>query len=179
MNSKIKQKTTSTKYEKVYLSIGSNLGDKHGNVRKAMDSIDSLDNARVMAESSFYSAEPIGQNTGLRFTNCAVEIMTCLSPMELLDRVEEIELSFGRKDKGGNKPRSVDIDILLYGDHIVSFPRLKIPHPRMAERRFVLEPLAEIAPDAFHPALKATAADLRAKVTGQKVSREEFESTEI
>ncbi|MEE8484476.1 MAG: 2-amino-4-hydroxy-6-hydroxymethyldihydropteridine diphosphokinase [Nitrospinota bacterium] len=160
--------------ERVFISIGSNEGEKHLNVCGAIDALGLLDVTEIKSVSSLYRTEPCGHVSDSWFINCVVELKTMLPPLELLDRVEEIEVNLGRKNKRGNEPRSVDLDIVLYGDLIVRFPRLCVPHPRMAKRRFVLEPLAEIAPNVVHPLLKSTASDLNSKTLGQKVFREEL-----
>lgn len=160
--------------ERVFISIGSNAGEKHLNVCGAIDALGQLDVTEIKSVSSLYRTEPFEQDSDAWFINCVVELKTMLPPLELLDRIEEIEVNLGRKSKRGNEPRSIDIDIVLYGDLIVRFPRLCVPHPRMAKRRFVLEPLAEIAPNVVHPLLKSTASDMNSKAIGQKVFREEL-----
>ena len=143
-----------------YLSLGSNVGDRAKTLERAANELDSPGEIQVCRLSGFYRTEPVGMESESWFVNCAAQITTTLSPLELLDRLEELELSMGRKNKGYRADRTLDIDILLYDDMIVSFPRLVIPHPEMANRRFVLEPLREIAPHIIHPLLRKTTGQL-------------------
>jgi len=137
----------------VYLSIGSNVGDRMANLRGALG--DLTDKGQCIRRvSSFYSTEPVGYLSQPWFLNIAVELETTLTPRALLEVCQAIEHARGRKRSFPGAPRIIDLDILLYGDLIVDKPELQIPHPRMAERRFVLAPLAEIAPEAVHPILK-------------------------
>jgi 2-amino-4-hydroxy-6-hydroxymethyldihydropteridine diphosphokinase len=106
--------------------------------------------------SSLFETEPVGFRNQPWFLNLVLSVETRHSPEELIERCLEIEIAHGRKRSFQNSPRTLDIDILLYGDFIINSNRLIIPHPRMAERRFVLEPLAEIAPEVYHPVLKQT-----------------------
>ncbi len=156
---------------KVYLSLGSNMGDSRSHIEKALETLENMDDIRLGAISDFYRTRPVETNGDSWFINCVVELTTQLDPLELLDRLEDIEISFGRNSKNLNMPRTLDIDILLYGEMIVSFPRLAIPHPKMALRRFVLEPLSQIAPSAIHPILRETAEKLMKKIDGQEVFR--------
>ena len=151
---------TQTKQEdnRAYLGLGSNLGDRNEAI---LGSLQLLREAGVQIEqvSSFYKTEPMDA-PGPWFLNAVVSISVSLSPMGLLELCEEIEQSMGRKTKGDLAPRIVDLDLLLYGDLCIATERLVIPHPRLAARRFVLEPLAEIAPDVEIPGLGAAAAVL-------------------
>ncbi len=135
--------------EKVYLGLGANLGDRTGNLAKAVE----LLRARVAIErvSSLYETEPQGYTSQGMFLNAVCCGSTDLSPEELLVLAKDIESGLGRKASFRNAPRPVDIDILLYGDRIVRLPDLTVPHPRMEDRGFVLMPLAEIAPEVVHP----------------------------
>ncbi|MFQ5432813.1 MAG: 2-amino-4-hydroxy-6-hydroxymethyldihydropteridine diphosphokinase [Nitrospinota bacterium] len=143
-----------------YLSLGSNVGDRVKTIERAARELDALGEIQLCRLSGFYHTEPVGMESEAWFINCAAQITTTLSPLELLDRLEELESSMGRKNKGHREDRTLDIDILLYDDMIVSFPRLVIPHREMANRRFVLEPLREIAPDIIHPLLRKTTGQL-------------------
>lgn len=143
-----------------YLSLGSNVGDRVKTLERAAEELDLPGEIQVCRLSGFYRTDPVGMESDAWFVNCAVQITTTLSPLELLDRLEELESSMGRKNKGNREDRTIDIDILLYDDMIVSFPRLVIPHLEMANRRFVLEPLREIAPDIVHPRLRKTTGQL-------------------
>src|ERR1700751_3425145 len=141
-----------------YLSLGSNVGDREANLRKAIARLE--DAGRVVAVSSFYETEPVEFTAQDWFLNWAVFLETEKKPAELLSSLLSLEQTMGRRRLQPKGPRSIDIDILLVGDSVVNTQDLNIPHPAMRERRFVLEPLAEIAPDAFHPVLKKTAREL-------------------
>jgi 2-amino-4-hydroxy-6-hydroxymethyldihydropteridine diphosphokinase len=139
----------------VYLSGGSNLGDRKANLKSA---IDAVRNAGIVVRrvSSVYETEPVGFLNQPCFLNIAVAVETRLAPSELLACCQDIEASHGRVRPFPGAPRVLDLDILLYDDRIIDSPSLQIPHPRMTQRRFVLEPLAQIAPEAVHPGLKKT-----------------------
>ena len=133
-----------------YLSLGSNVGDREGNLRKAVERLASLD-VRVLRSSRIYETEPVDYKDQAWFLNQVVEAETALFPMQLLTRTGRVERELGRVRTRRNGPRTIDIDILFYAAAIVNTLRLEIPHPRMALRRFVLVPLAELAPDLRHP----------------------------
>jgi 2-amino-4-hydroxy-6-hydroxymethyldihydropteridine diphosphokinase len=155
--------------ESVYLSLGSNLGDRYANLRAAIERLGEAGATRSV--SGFYETEPVELRDQPWFLNCVVVLETRDTPRALLKKVLAIEREMGRlrmKDKG---PRSIDIDILLFGDRVVEERGLKIPHPAMHQRRFVLEPLAEIAPEAFHPLLRKTARELLADLPVGQVVR--------
>jgi 2-amino-4-hydroxy-6-hydroxymethyldihydropteridine diphosphokinase len=154
--------------ELVYLSLGSNVGDRAENLRAAIDRLRAF--GEVVAVSSFYETEPVEFTAQPWFLNCAVKLKTEQTPRQLLAGVLEIEKQLGRQRTQEKGPRIIDLDILLFGNSIVDDPGLTIPHPAMHERRFVLEPLAEIAPDALHPVLKRIIRELRdALPSGQTV----------
>jgi 2-amino-4-hydroxy-6-hydroxymethyldihydropteridine diphosphokinase len=138
-----------------YLSLGSNLGDREGNLKKGISALHQT-HLRPRRVSALFETEPVGFRDQPWFLNLVVSVETRCSPEELMARCLEIEILHGRKRSFRNGPRTLDIDLLLYGDLVVNSSRLIIPHPRMAERRFVLEPLAEIAPEVYHPVLKQT-----------------------
>jgi 2-amino-4-hydroxy-6-hydroxymethyldihydropteridine diphosphokinase len=138
----------------VYLSLGSNLGDRALNLRVAIAQLGAL--GRVTAQSSLYETEPMGLALQPWFLNCVVAMETALMPQQFLARALTIEQELGRRRTQPKGPRVIDIDILLFGSSVVEAPELIIPHPAMHERRFVLEPLAELAPDLRHPVLKKT-----------------------
>jgi len=142
----------------VYLSLGSNVGDRGANLRTAVARLREL--GEVTAVSSFFETEPIEFTAQPWFLNCAVAMRTELMPKTFLSRVMAIEQQMGRRRVQPKGPRNIDIDILLFGNAVISAPRLQVPHPAMHERRFVLEPLAEIAPEARHPVLKRTVREL-------------------
>ena len=141
-----------------YLSLGSNIGDRAANLREAVEQLRSL--GEIAAVSSFYETEPIEYTEQPWFLNCAVELETRLTPMPLLSGILEIEKQMGRHRGKKNGPRNIDLDILLYKNQVVDTPELTIPHPAMTGRRFVLAPLAEIAPGATHPVSKKTVREL-------------------
>lgn len=153
----------------VYLSLGSNVGDRAGNLKTAINQLEAL--GRVTAISSFYETEPVEFTAQPWFVNCAVGLETDATPQELLAGILAIEKKMGRQRDGQQKgPRILDIDIILFGDVVMATAGLTIPHPAMHLRRFVLEPLAEIAPEAYHPVLKRTVRELRdALPAGQAV----------
>ena len=142
----------------VYLSLGSNLGDRQVNLRNAIGQL--LDLGYVEEVSSIYETEPVEVTDQPWFLNCAVAVRTELIPREFLAGILNIERSMGRRRTQPKGPRIIDIDILLFGPAHLNTPTLTIPHPAMAERRFVLEPLAEIAPDVKVPLLKKTVSEL-------------------
>ena len=142
-----------------YLSLGSNIGDRAANVARAVSAL-AQHGVRVTRQSSLYETEPVDFRDQDWFLNSVVEAQTELEPAQLMDALLQIERALGRHRLVPKGPRLIDIDILLYGSSIVRTPELEIPHPRMADRRFVLVPFNEIAPDALHPALKKTIAEL-------------------
>jgi 2-amino-4-hydroxy-6-hydroxymethyldihydropteridine diphosphokinase len=137
-----------------FLLAGSNLGNRKDNLEYAVNSLASA--GTVLKTSSCFETEPVGYPDQPWFLNQAIELETTLPPSDLLACCQRIETNCGRIRTFPNAPRTLDLDILLYGDLSVHQEHLIIPHPRMAERRFVLEPLAQIAPDAVHPAFKKT-----------------------
>ena len=156
--------------ELVYLSLGSNLGDREGRLREAITRLESV--GQVVAFSSFYETEPVEFTSQPWFLNCAVALETSMMPRQLMAALLRIERAMRRRRIQKKGPRSIDIDILLFGDAIVDVPDLTIPHPAMHRRRFVLEPLAEIAPEVLHPLLKKTIRELReALPAGQEVRK--------
>ncbi len=134
---------------RVGLSLGSNLGDRVANLRKAIQSLAALRSSDHLLTSSVYETEPIGCDPGTpAFFNAVVEIETVTQPEELLDLLKEIETAMGRPPVHAlNSPREIDLDILYYDDLVLKSEEIEIPHPRMAEREFVLRPLADIRPD--------------------------------
>jgi len=141
-----------------YIALGSNMGDKIGTCRRAIELLGRA--GSVSKVSSFYSTEPVGYADQEDFVNAVVEIRTELSPSALLACCHVIEDELGRKRLVRWGPRTIDLDILLYGDQVIDDRELTIPHPLMTARAFVLIPLSEIAPQAVHPVLKKTVAEL-------------------
>lgn len=157
-------------HKRVYLSLGSNVGDRAANLNRAIERMSVL--GKVKAVSSFYETEPVEFAAQPWFLNCAVELDTEKMPRQLLAGMLDIEKEMGRRRVQKKGPRTLDIDILLFGNSIVKGKGLTIPHPAMHERRFVLEPLAEIAPEERHPVFKRTVRELRdALPPGQAVRR--------
>jgi 2-amino-4-hydroxy-6-hydroxymethyldihydropteridine diphosphokinase len=144
---------------KVYLSLGANLGDREGNLRAAIEALPGA-GVRVGRVSSFYETEPVDYLEQPWFLNCVVQGETEVEAVELLRRLRAIEASMGSKKEFAKGPRVLDIDILLFGDETVDTPELQVPHPRMLERKFVLAPLAEIAPELKHPSWSARASEI-------------------
>ncbi len=135
---------------RAYIGLGSNLGDREAALRDALD----LLGGAVVAVSSFRETDPVGYLDQPRFLNAAAELDTALEPRALLECLLAIELELGRTREGPRfGPRTIDLDLLLYDDEVIDEPGLVVPHPRLAERRFVLEPLAELDPDLVAPGL--------------------------
>lgn len=149
----------------VYLALGSNLGDKAGNLQEATRRLAAF--GEVLAISHFYRTEPVGFAAQDWFLNAAILLRTALEPRAMLEAALRIEQEMGRVRTQKNGPRLIDIDLLLWGDRVVDEPGLNLPHPRLHERLFVMAPLAEIAPAMRHPLLRHTMAELRDAVAHQ------------
>ena len=144
----------------IYLSLGSNLGDREAHLREALERLAAPD-LRIGRTSPIYETEPIGGPTGQHwFLNLAAEAETDLFPVQLLSRTQKIERALGRVRTVVNGPRTIDIDILIYAQAVVRTAKLEIPHPRLHERRFVLVPLADLAPDLRHPVTHRTVREM-------------------
>jgi len=139
-----------------YIALGSNLGDRSAHITSATRALEGLPNSALIAVSPVLETAPVGPVEQGNFLNAAASIHTSLSPRQLLNHLQRIELNTGRVriDEQRWGPRTLDLDLLLYGELILAEPGLMIPHPRMHERDFVLRPLSHIAPDAVHPVLK-------------------------
>jgi len=143
----------------VYLSLGSNIGDRESHLRDAIARLESV--GKVIAVSSFYETEPVEFTAQAWFLNCAVKLETTQTPEKLMANLLHLEQQMGRQRTQEKGPRTIDIDILMIGDLILNSPGLTVPHPAMHQRRFVLEPFAEIAPKARHPISQKTIQELK------------------
>jgi 2-amino-4-hydroxy-6-hydroxymethyldihydropteridine diphosphokinase len=152
----------------IYISLGSNVGERAENLRRAIAALP-LNGMQVKRVSSFYETEPVDYLEQPWFLNCVVEAETELQPLPLIRALRGIEGEMGSRKEFPRGPRLIDMDILLYGQEILNLPELQIPHPRMHLRRFVLVPLAEIAPRVVHPVLGVSAADLLARAVDNSV----------
>ena len=154
----------------VFLSLGSNVGDREANLRDAQKRLGAV--GRETAVSSFYETEPVEFTQQPWFLNCAVALETPQTPQQLMTSILNIEEAMGRRRVQKKGPRTIDIDILLFGDAVLDSPEVTIPHPAMHERRFVLEPLAEIAPEVRHGVFDKTILELRAALPfGQRLRK--------
>lgn len=151
---------SSPAWHAVHIGLGSNLEDPAGQLDEACRRLRRLDDLEIIAISSYYLTEPVGILDQPRFVNAVLKARTRLSPEVLLEALLQVENDMGRVRKQRWGPRLVDLDLLLYNSIVVNTLRLKVPHPEMASRGFVLLPLAEIDPQAFHPVLLKTAAQL-------------------
>lgn len=147
---------------RVHLSLGSNLGDRAAQLGAALAGLNQIPGVRVMAASNSYETEPLGEVEQPAFLNVAAEIETDLAPLELLNAAQALEKRLGRKPSYRWGPRSIDIDVILWGSLVMATERLTLPHGAFRERAFVLAPLAEIAPDAIDPVTGKTVAELAA-----------------
>ena len=158
----------------VYISVGSNLGDKHANCQFGINSLAVTDGIRLVKQSPFYRTEPVGYEDQDWFINGVFCIETDLTPVELLKQMQSVQDRAGRKKSMvRNGPRTLDLDILMFDDQVVDTDTLLIPHPRMHERRFVLQPFCDISPDMIHPVLKKDMKTLLMQLpdNAQKVAR--------
>ena len=151
--------------EIVYVAVGANLGDREATLARTVRAIEGDPDLRLLAASSVYETPPVGPSGQSPYLNAVLELRVRLAPLELLHRLQAIELALGR-DRGPDAvrwgPRVIDLDILFFGDRCIELPELIIPHARAHERSFVMTPLAEIAPDLTHPRLGQTALALAA-----------------
>jgi 2-amino-4-hydroxy-6-hydroxymethyldihydropteridine diphosphokinase len=155
--------------ETAYLSLGSNLGDRAANLRAAIAQMETA--GRWLAVSSMYETQPVDVPNQPWFLNCVAAIETDKTPKELLQLALRVEATMGRLRMSEKGARKIDIDVVLFGDRVVDEPGLKIPHPALHQRRFVLEPLVEIRPEVRHPGLGKTARELLAALGGGQTVR--------
>jgi 2-amino-4-hydroxy-6-hydroxymethyldihydropteridine diphosphokinase len=148
----------------IYLALGSNLGDRMGNLTAAVQHLSQK--LTIKKVSSVYETEPVYFKEQPLYLNAALSAVTRLDPFELLRFIKSIEGDLGRQPSFRNAPRTIDIDILFYEDRIIEMPELTVPHPGIAERAFVLVPLAEVAPKLVHPVLRKKVSELLAAVEG-------------
>ncbi|MDQ6894486.1 MAG: 2-amino-4-hydroxy-6-hydroxymethyldihydropteridine diphosphokinase [Acidobacteriota bacterium] len=149
---------------RVYLGLGSNLGDRRRFLQRALSRLQALQPLRLLGVSSFYRTDPVGRTDQPDFENAVAEISWRGTPRALLAALKRVERDLGRVDRGTNAPREIDLDILDFGGIVRAAPDPVLPHPRMNERRFVLAPLAEIAPAWRHPVTGRTAKELLAEM---------------
>ena len=154
---------------RAYVALGANLGDARGALFDAVKRIAALPQTALLQQSAVYRTAPVDA-TGPDFYNAVVEIDTTLAPAALLQALHAIEAEHGRERPYRNAPRTLDLDLLLYGNEVIDSTGLTVPHPRLQERAFVLVPLLDIAPDVTHPRLGALAA-WRERVAGQAIER--------
>lgn len=153
---------------KVYIGLGSNLGDRQARLQEAREKIAGMPGTVIRKLSSLYLTEPWGYHEQGEFINQVVEIETILSPEELLACLQEIEIKMGRQHVGKWGPRIIDLDILLYGDQVINLPELKVPHPYMRQRLFVLIPLQEMDPKIVFPEDGMTIKEVLNSVLGRE-----------
>lgn len=146
-----------------YLCLGSNLGDRRAYLERALQAMQA-GGIEIRRVSALYKSEPVDYTAQPWFLNCVTEVETEYMPLQLLRRLQRIEKHLGRRRTVPRGPRTIDIDILLYGNHVMQTRELTLPHPRLAERRFVLEPLRELAAGLRHPVSRRTVAELLAAV---------------
>jgi 2-amino-4-hydroxy-6-hydroxymethyldihydropteridine diphosphokinase len=157
------------KLVQIYLALGSNMGDRRYNLESALDAL--VREIKVNAVSSIYDTKPVGNTRQPRFLNLVCEAPTSMTPPDLLNFIKQIEKNMGRQPGPVNSPRPIDIDILFYGNQVISAPALTIPHPRLAERAFVLVPFAEINPGFVHP---VTGKTIRQMLQALRVNTEDI-----
>jgi len=153
--------------ERAFIGLGSNLGDRKKNIENSVDLLVGTKKANLLKRAAYYETEPIGPNQPW-FINTAIKIETSLSPEALLNRCKEVERRIGRFDTTHWGPRLVDLDLLLFGDRVLSSEKLDIPHPQMETREFVLRPLIELEPELIHPELDIPLKELLTKTEEDK-----------
>jgi 2-amino-4-hydroxy-6-hydroxymethyldihydropteridine diphosphokinase len=161
----------------VYLGLGSNIGEREVMLRSALDALNGPD-LRLLRASGLYETEPVSLREQPWFLNLVAEFETELKPLDLLSRAQRVERELGRERSIPNGPRSIDIDILLYGDVVMKTVEVEIPHPRYTERRFTLAPLAELNPELRDPVTGRSMPSMLAGLEGQVVRRLDFQYLE-
>ncbi len=155
----------------VYLGLGSNVGDRKRNLDEALERLRQA-GLGIQRVSAWYETEPVDYRDQPWFLNCVAEVVTELMPLQLLKRLQKIEWEMGRRRVVPRGPRNIDLDILFYGRHVIDRPELTVPHPRLHERRFVLEPLRELNPELRHPVTKKSVSEMLAALpAGQQIKR--------
>jgi 2-amino-4-hydroxy-6-hydroxymethyldihydropteridine diphosphokinase len=152
-----------------YIGLGANLGDARGAVQAAFEALAALPDTELLRRSAIYRTAPI-DSSGPDYLNAVAELRTALAPLDLLHRLQAIELAHGRERPYRNAPRTLDLDLLLHGDTVQDDPELTLPHPRAHQRAFVLRPLAELSPDLILPG-RGTVAELLPAVADQTIER--------
>ncbi len=152
----------------VYIGFGSNIGDRLAHIQNAIHALAETEGITLQKISSIYQTDPVGYETQARFLNGVAAIQTALPPLSLLRTLKDIEASVGRKHRTRWGPREIDLDILIYGDLCLHTEKLVIPHSEMHRRRFVLVPLAEIAPNVVHPVFQETVQTLLERLEDDK-----------
>lgn len=166
---------------KLHIALGANIGDREATMKQALQRL-SLRIGSLCAVSSYHETHPVGFESAHLFLNAVAEFDTALAPRQLLEATQEVERELGRTAKstgGAYADRTIDIDLLLLGDTVVEEPGLVLPHPRMAQRRFVLEPMAEIAPDAVNPVTGMTVREMLARLSPPEVREEHAASAAL
>jgi 2-amino-4-hydroxy-6-hydroxymethyldihydropteridine diphosphokinase len=150
-----------------YIGIGSNMGKSQGNCREAIETIGALDECSIISVSGFYLTEPVGVEAQDWYVNSVVSMSTAMPAQDLLKTLLQVEKDMGRVriEKWG--PRIIDLDLLLYGDELLDDEGIKVPHPLMHLRKFVMAPMTELAPELIHPALGKTMAELYGEIEGE------------
>lgn len=164
--------SVSAESPRVFIGLGANLGELHATLEAALAAVAALPQTRVLAVSSAWRSAPVGAD-GPDYLNAVAELRTGLEPLALLEALLAIEQQHGRERPYRHAPRTLDLDLLLYGDQVMDTPRLQLPHPRLHQRAFVLRPLLELAPDLRAPGLDGMLSDHLPGVADQALERQE------